>query len=158
MKKGFTLIEMLVVVLIIGILSAIALPQYTKAVDRARLSEAVINVKNITDALQLKLLENGWNVPSAMKAQTDLNIDLTGGTWTTNGKEYETKYFYYTIGCSGGSCDVMVESAKGYEFMFKVVITKKATTKTCTTALTERGQNICKQLESQGYTYQDGDY
>ena len=61
MKKAFTLIELLVVVLIIGILAAIALPQYQKAVEKSRQAEAFLNMKTISDAVKVAIMEGVEN-------------------------------------------------------------------------------------------------
>lgn len=49
-KKAFTLIELLVVILIIGILSAFAMPQYRKSVDKTKMAEVLIHMKALADA------------------------------------------------------------------------------------------------------------
>ena len=58
-KLGFTLIEMLVVVLIIGILAGIALPQYNKAVEKSRLHTGVSLVESLYRAQQVYAIANG---------------------------------------------------------------------------------------------------
>ncbi len=49
-KQGFTLTEVLTVVLIIGVLTSIALPKYMRSVERARATEAMSAIKAINDA------------------------------------------------------------------------------------------------------------
>ena len=59
-KKGFTLVELLAVVLIVAILSGVALPQYRKVVEKARLSEAESMMRVIYDSSERLAGEFGY--------------------------------------------------------------------------------------------------
>ena len=56
---GFTLVEILVVVLIIGILSAVAVPMYEKAVWKSRAVQLHTSLKSLVDAQNIYFMANG---------------------------------------------------------------------------------------------------
>ena len=76
-KQAFTLIELLVVVLIIGILAAVAMPQYQKAVEKSRATQALTLLKSVGQAVSAYYVASGTSPESF----DELSVDVPAG-WT----------------------------------------------------------------------------
>ena len=57
-EEGFTLIELIVVIAILGFLLAIAIPRYTTSRTRAAINASAANLKNLANAVELYATEN----------------------------------------------------------------------------------------------------
>lgn len=95
-QKGFTLIELMIVIAIIGILASIAIPQYQNYVARAQLSEAISLIDGVKTALTENMLQTsqcpanatasagGIDVSTSISGSYVLSV-ATGGTYSATG-------------------------------------------------------------------------
>ncbi|GAB4389218.1 MAG: type II secretion system major pseudopilin GspG [Thermodesulfovibrionales bacterium] len=59
-ERGFTLLEILVVVFILSLLAAIVAPQFMGRTEDAKIAEAKVQIRNLETALKLFKLDNGF--------------------------------------------------------------------------------------------------
>ncbi len=85
-NAGFTLVELIIVVIVIGILAAVGMPQYTKAIEKARGAEASAGLQNIQQGEKIYFANNEKYLISASDELTDteettLDVSLPQTGW-----------------------------------------------------------------------------
>ena len=81
-KSGFTLVEILIVVVILGILAAIVIPQFTEASTEAKLSSLCTDLQTLRSQIELYKIQHNDIPPddTAFVAQMTTYSDIDGAT------------------------------------------------------------------------------
>jgi general secretion pathway protein G len=83
-KSGFTLVEILIVVVILGILAAIVIPQFTEASTEAKTSSLVTDLSSVRSQIQMYKIQHNDNLPGVANGTHTASIDfataMTGQT------------------------------------------------------------------------------
>ncbi len=147
-RKGFTLIELLIAVIIVGILSSIALPNYTRSVEKARATEAMNIIKAANDAVYAYAAERTKCPESFSKIL--VSIPGTQSATVVTGKHF--KYYLNKATLSpipGTSCGGIVAEREGGSASYKIwnpYQTTAAGKRTLACTGTGKGIGVCKAL------------
>jgi general secretion pathway protein G len=93
MAQGFTLVEILIVVVILGILAAIVIPQFTSASETAKASSLQSQLQTIRSQLELYQVQHNGDYPTLAQLWDNLTLttDITGDTTGTDYGPYLQK-------------------------------------------------------------------
>ena len=153
-KKGMTLLEMMVVVIIIAGMILVAYPTYLSSLEKGRALEAVRLVSNFVAAQVKYRAENGAEDGAYATSFKALDVDPSGKDKTTNptvvtDKTVTTQNFLYTL--TGTSISA---SSRSNSYAYNIIGTYDNDMVTCETS-SESGKKICSSI---GLKISEGKY
>jgi len=86
-QQGFTLIELMIVVAIIGILAAIAIPQYQDYTARSQVTRAVSEISSLKTAAEAALMQGQEIVSAASEGAGQVDLGFTGSSLFVDGND-----------------------------------------------------------------------
>ena len=101
MRKGFTLLELLIVVIIIGILATVAVPQFFKAASKAKEGKALADLDVIKKYQQAYFSKHGTWDTWAANAEFTASVDLDDDGDFDVRIDISDKYYQYNVVVSG---------------------------------------------------------
>jgi general secretion pathway protein G len=124
-EKGFTLIELMVVLVIMGILVSVVVLNISDEPDKAKVQKARMDIKTLETALKMFKIDGGF-YPSTEQGLESLVYEPTIGRQPANYKEggyieslpldpWDNPYMYVAPGISGRHYDIMSFGADGVE-------------------------------------------
>ena len=151
-KKGFTLIEVVIVVLIVMFLAAMALPNYNRSIEKSRAVEAMSVVKAANDAVYAYAAERGVCPSSFDKLVVNIQ-----GTRSNNGTVITSKFYTYTLNAAtkalipttqcGGV--VAYRPSVGYRIWnpYKIINTETKKHTLACTGTSDKARALCQSLK-----------
>ena len=100
MKKGFTLLELIIVIIIIGVLATLGFVQYSRMIEKARGAEARALLGNMRTLAGTIYMENNSNCTNCINAGLGVGSTVPGPAAANCDTSH---YFWYNVTASGAN-------------------------------------------------------